>query len=314
MPAYHVERSIVINRPIEHVFDAVTDFSQWSAWSPWLVIDHDAEVTVSDDSNSVGSIYQWEGDFTGIGEIEHVELNRPTSAYQQIRFLKPFKSKADVAFTFESVDDGNGSQATKVTWLMDGSVPFFLFFMAKTIPAYIGMDYDRGLRMPKDQIETGKVESRCEVHPNTAICQRRVVGKRLKCSLSEIGDKMGPAFEAVFAAMPEKCDEDDHEVIAVYQSMDIKTGMLECVVGVTLDESIPAPGGLDECTVGASNGLMIRHTGAYHHLGNAWSGAHQFAQGKKIKLAKTPGFEVYQNSPSDTADADLVTEVWLACK
>ncbi|HOP21120.1 MAG TPA: SRPBCC family protein, partial [Amphiplicatus sp.] len=31
----HVERSIVINAPQEEVFALVSDFNEWSAWSPW---------------------------------------------------------------------------------------------------------------------------------------------------------------------------------------------------------------------------------------------------------------------------------------
>ena len=50
MPAFHVQRNIVIRAPAEKVFDTVADYSTWTTWSPWLGADKDATVNVSDDS------------------------------------------------------------------------------------------------------------------------------------------------------------------------------------------------------------------------------------------------------------------------
>jgi len=59
---------------------------------------------------------------------------------------------------------GSHSKAeTRVTWSMQSSLPFFLFFMRKSFENFVGMDYDRGLRMLKEQLESGKISSRIDL-------------------------------------------------------------------------------------------------------------------------------------------------------
>ncbi|MEM8912019.1 MAG: SRPBCC family protein, partial [Planctomycetota bacterium] len=67
MPAFHIQRSSVINASREAVFDAIADYGTWPTWSPWLGIDADAKVTTSDEPASVGGNYQWSGPVVGAG-------------------------------------------------------------------------------------------------------------------------------------------------------------------------------------------------------------------------------------------------------
>lgn len=85
------------------------------------------------------------------GEVENQSIS------YDLRFLKPWKSQADVTIFLLEESDG-----TEVTWTMDMSLPIFLFWMKKAMEVYIGMDYERGLLMPKDLGETGSVPSRLE--------------------------------------------------------------------------------------------------------------------------------------------------------
>jgi effector-binding domain-containing protein len=58
----------------------------------------------------------------------------------------------------------------------------------------------------------------------------------------------------------------------------------------------------------------VEHTGSYDHLGNAWSAAFQYAQGKKLKLSKAGAYEVYRNNPHVTPPDALRTDVFLLLK
>ena len=62
-----------------------------------------------------------------------------------LTFLKPCKSQAKVAFYLK--EEG---ASTQVRWTMDSVLPFFLFWMKKSMEAYISQDYGRGLRLLKD--------------------------------------------------------------------------------------------------------------------------------------------------------------------
>ncbi|WP_417733294.1 SRPBCC family protein [Rosistilla oblonga] len=306
MPAYRVERSILIDADAESVFDTVADFSTWNIWSPWLVIAHEAVVTVTDDPKSVGSIYRWSGEFVGRGEIEHRQLDRPRKIVDTLRFEKPFKSTSQVEFSVQSE-----AGQTRLSWAMDGTLPWFLFWMRRNMETFIGMDYDRGLKMVREYIQTGRVLSKSTVEGIEKIPPRRVIGLRESCQLAEIG----PVMEKTFARVGEEFSRRnlplDGEMLSVYHPSDMMRGQFEFTCGFVVDSSVPLPAGLVECSIPAAKALHVKHVGSYENLGNAWSGAHQFANYRKRKLAKTETLEIYRNTPEDTADEDLVTDIYL---
>ncbi len=51
--------------------------------------------------------------------------------------------------------------------------------------------------------------------------------------------------------------------------------------------------------------------GNYDHLGNSWSAANQYARYRKLKQSKVGTFEIYRNTPNDTAPAELRTDIFL---
>jgi hypothetical protein len=48
---------------------------------------------------------------------------------------------------------------------MDGSLPFFLFWMKDTMTLFIKKDFERGLAMLKVFTETGKLETSTQIKP-----------------------------------------------------------------------------------------------------------------------------------------------------
>lgn len=306
MPAYHVERSTVIPCDTDTVFDTVADFGTWTKWSPWLTIDKNAVVKISDDSSSVNSRYGWQGEIVGQGEMEHIELNRPTSIVDELRIRKPFKSKSGVGFKFEPVEGG-----TQVTWTMDGHLPWFMFWMKSMMQTFLGMDYERGLRMLREYIETGNVVSRTEVIGVEPLEARDVWGIRSSAPTDNVGPAMRDALESLHAVIQDSHAQPD-ELTSVYHPCNIKLRRFEFTAGYTVAPGQTPPTELSHCHIPAGNFLHVRHTGCYENLGNAWSGAHQYAQHKKIKLAKKQNcFEVYRNSPESTAVEDLLTDIYL---
>jgi effector-binding domain-containing protein/uncharacterized protein YndB with AHSA1/START domain len=307
MPRYHVQRSIQINASPRKVFDTIADFGTWTKWSPWLCAEPSAKVTVTEDASSVGSIYAWQGEIVGQGEIEHRELQPGHRIDEEIRFAKPFKSKSKVSFELEPAGEG-----TKLTWHMDGSLPWFMFWMKSMMEVFIGMDYERGLKMLKEWIETGKVLSKTKIRGVEPVGPLRVAGVRKKCLLSDIG----PAMDAAFAEAKPKLDAHnlptDGQPISVYHDFDMKAQVFDITSGFVIPEtSATVPAGLSHWSLPATKALCVEHVGSYGHLGNAWSAANQFARYKKLKQSKVGAFELYKNDPKDTAAADLRTEIFL---
>ena len=307
MPKFHVHRETIIDAPCEQVFDRVADFSSWSSWSPWLIADPDARVDVSDNSNSVGSTYHWTGESSGEGEMKHEVLKSPRRIQSEIRFIKPMRSVSEVSFDLEPAGEG-----TRIRWNMDGSLPWLLFWMTSSMDAYIGNDYERGLRMLKEWIETGKVESQLDISGASSAPAMRIAGIREACNMTEIGPIMERAIctagETLQAAGVELCGP----AASAYHQADIKHGHIDFTAGFEIPADAELPAGLVEWSTPGGPAFHVRHTGGYHHVGNAWSAAYQHVRYKKIKLNKKAAtFEVYRNSPDETASADLITDIYL---
>jgi len=154
MPTFQVNKSIVINAPAAALRTSLMDFKQWPSWSPWLITEPKATVNFNAKQGQIGAAYDWHGDMTGVGEMRLTKAS-DTTLEMDLTFLKPFKSSAKVGF--DLIEKG---ESTEVTWRMKSQLPFFMFWMVSKMKTFIGMDYERGLRMLKELVETGSVASK----------------------------------------------------------------------------------------------------------------------------------------------------------
>ncbi|MEQ9409163.1 MAG: GyrI-like domain-containing protein [Fuerstiella sp.] len=307
MPKFEVHRSTVIKASPEKVFEAVSDFGTWTTWSPWLCAEPTAEVTVTDDSSSVGSVYSWTGEVVGAGEIEHRTLKPGQLILDEIRFQKPFKSVSDVSFELEPSGEG-----THLTWRMKGSLPFFLFWMRSMMETFIGMDYVRGLRMLKEWLETGQIRSQTHITGIVDAGPLRMAGVRKTCSMKDIGPSMQQACEEASQKFQAAGLPTDGQRISVYHSYDMKAQVVVYTTGLTIaDSQLPVPEGLSEWSLPACRAFGVEHIGSYEHLGNGWSAAHQHVRYRKLKQKKIATFEIYKSDPATTPEEELRTDIFL---
>ncbi len=307
MPRFHVQRSIKIAASPDQVFDKVVDFNTWTTWSPWLIAEPDAQVTVTDNANDVGAVYAWQGEVVGAGEIEHQRLDRPRKVEDEIRFLKPFRSTSKVAFELQSAGPD-----TQLTWHMDGSLPWFMFWMRSMMETFIGMDYDRGLKMLKEWIETGEIRSQTTVKGVVPVGPLTMLGIREKCRVAEIGTTMEATLKKVTLLFKQHQLPTDAGMISVYHCFDMKTGTFDFTAGFLVPDSIQGqPDELLRWSLPSVQAFCVEHIGSYDHLGNAWSAANQIARYKKFKQSKRGTFELYKNKPPETPESELRTEIYL---
>ncbi len=310
MPKFHVKRSISIDASPEKVFEIVSDYSTWTTWSPWLCAEPDAKVTVSKDPASVGSTYAWEGEITGAGEMEHLRLEPGQKIEDEIRFLKPFKSTSSVSF---DIDDADGK--TSLTWHMRGAMPWYMFWMVPMMETFIGMDYERGLKMLKEWIETGEIESKTNIRGVESIGPLRMLGVRKQCTFDNIGSSMESAFKDVAEKLAQHNIQVEGEGISVYHHMDAKARTFDYTSGFLVPDSIGEfPADFSTWSIPKVQALVTEHVGRYDHLGNAWSAANQHARYKKLKQSKAGAFEVYKNNCDSTPPAELRTVIYLPLK
>ncbi len=140
---FRVQRQANIKAPPEAIFAYLSDFHKWGAWSPWEKLDPAMERTFSGAAAGKGAVYAWSGNNkAGAGSMEITETNAPARLVLALNFTKPFKANNVVDFTLEPEGD-----STKVTWAMQGAVPFVFKVMhvLMNMDKMVGKDYEAGL-------------------------------------------------------------------------------------------------------------------------------------------------------------------------
>lgn len=305
MPQFHVEKHQFINAPKDDLVTLLSDFSQWIAWSPWLLMEPDATVTIAEDKHH----YSWEGQRVGLGNMTLLDIekheNKAVISYD-LQFLKPWKSQASVAFTITQIDDG-----CKVVWSMESALPFFLFWMKKLMVAFVGMDYQRGLDMLKEHVETGNIASDISFLPLKEVKEVNYVGYKTICKIDDIDASMDALFSDVEAFANEHPDIVAGEMLSIYHKWELTKGIAHYTAALPV-RSVPdvLPSNMLVNKIRAHKAIGIRHVGHYKHLGNAWSTLYTMERNKEIKCAKgVEPYEVYMNSPKDTASDALITDI-----
>lgn len=307
MPKINISKSLHINAKPADVFSKINDYHHWETWSPWLIMEEGVKLDIQPD----GKAYSWVGKRTGEGKMRVTNEKQDESLEMDLNFIKPFKSFAKVGFTVKP--DGEG---TNVTWTMDSSLPFFLFFMKKMMVAGVGMDYERGLKMLKDLAEDGEVHSKLEEKGASTYPGCKYVGVKGACSIKGMKNDMQSKMGQLMAFSEENKMNTTGQVFTIYHKWDMITGQVEYTSAVAVNEA-PAnlSGGLFAGSIPETKVQSVKHTGTYDHLGNPWSMLYMMQRGKEFKVdKKVDPFEVYVNSPQDTAPNDLITEVYFPVK
>lgn len=307
MPKIVVNKSIIVAVSPDKAYETIRDFHQWNRWSPWVICETDCQMTYADGGKS----YAWDGKIIGSGSVEIAEEQPSEAIHFRLTFLKPWKSKARFSFLFQPEGDG-----VRVTWTMDSSLPLFLFFMKGMMNVMIGMDYDRGLRMLKDYLETGNVHSKLEYPGQADFEGFQYVGIRAQCSMTQIGDQMKADFERLVQWFKDSNIEIAEKPFAVYHRFHLSKGTTEFTTGYPV-KAVPEnlPEGFVSAELAACPVYRVKHTGPYHHLGNAWSSGMMRAQAKVFRQnKKIPAFEIYESDPSTTKEEDTVTMIHFPIK
>ena len=231
----------------------------------------------------------------------------------ELTFLKPWKSKAQVNFTLSEEGDH-----THVIWNMRGSLPIFMFWMKKMMEAFVGMDYERGLRMLKDYAETGSVPSKLEFEGESSFDGCDFIGIKTSTTIDEIGAAMEQDFGKLMGVLQSRENIGPMYGLAIYHDYDVVKRNVEYTCGFAIENKTQATQLSDGIFLGNIPQLKVYklvHTGPYMHLGNAWSAIISCQRAKVFKSSKAHHpFELYLNDPTTTPENELLTAVCFAAK
>ncbi|PWU20673.1 MAG: hypothetical protein C5B49_03850 [Bdellovibrio sp.] len=303
----NVERQVTINKPISSVFDFLADFRNWSSWSPWIRMEPTSKIEVSGAGGSVGHSQSWEGEIVGSGKMTLNEAQKPTRIDIRLEFFKPWSNHATTQFVLSQ--EGN---ATVVRWKMMGSLPFFMFFFRNMMNAMIASDYERGLNMLKERLETGKVLSKLEQKGVTQQKGFYFVGIRRSCSEADLSASMAKDFSQLQELVRTGKLDEPQSAVSLYHKVDMVKKTFDYTAALTY-ASKPAkiPANLEAGNIPDHSALQVDHWGPYRHIGNAWSTAISSVRMKKLKPQKSnPSWERYVSMPGQVADEQIHTQIF----
>lgn len=147
------ERSVVINNPKADVFAYAKFLKNQNEWGPWFKKDPSMKQEFVGTDGTVGFVSKWESsnEEVGVGEQEIKRIVEGERIETELRFKKPFESKASAYLITEDA----GSGQTKVTWGFDSEMPrpFNLMCLVVDMDAMIGKDFQDGLNSMKTILE-----------------------------------------------------------------------------------------------------------------------------------------------------------------
>jgi hypothetical protein len=150
---YNVQRSIVINRPIDEVFQYLKHLKNQDHWSPWKSRDPVMKQTYEGTDGTVGFVAKWESDKkdVGVGEQELKGLVENERIDTEIRFLKPWKTMSDGYLLVREIEPS----VTEVIWGFSGtnSPPINVMMLFYNMDKSVGKDFDEGLAKLKRTLE-----------------------------------------------------------------------------------------------------------------------------------------------------------------
>jgi hypothetical protein len=313
---YSFERSIKIALPAAQVYEKISDLQFWPQWSPWYCLEPDSEYAADANKSQVGQQLKWNGKIIGSGEMKIVALEQNKKVNMELQFLTPFKSQSLTSFILE---EQNGH--TQLTWTMQSSLPFFLFFLKKIISAMIGQDFERGLLMLKEILETGSLPSQIKVQGQVHNEGFYYIGYKFQAPINELGPPIQKAFNNLNTLVMQKQIPSPEFALNLCHRFDFVKNQCEITVALgyshptSLADTIAKDLGLEQGEVPKHTAYRVDHIGAYRFIRNAWASVMSRQRVFKLKEnKKIVPYEVYRTLPEDiisgrVAEKDYLTEV-----
>ena len=150
---YAIERSVIIQRPIEDTFNFIRLLKNQDRFNKWSNLDpHMIKETVGTDG-TVGFVSKWESNHkqVGHGEQEIKRIVEGERIESELRFIKPFNGVAQAYLTTKATSENE----TLVTWGFTSTMkyPMNILLVIMNMEKMLGKDFEFGLSNLKHLLE-----------------------------------------------------------------------------------------------------------------------------------------------------------------
>jgi effector-binding domain-containing protein len=311
----HVERATTIAAPPATVFALVNGYRMFNRWSPWHGLDPEAKYAYEGPDTGVGASMSWASEKSNMGTgSQKIVESRP---HELVRVALDFGAQGGANAKWDLAPEGVG---THVVWSVDvdmGAGPVGRWF-GLLMDRFIGNDYEKGLAglktlaesLPRTDFAGLAVES-VEVRQVTVA----FIPAASKKDNEAIAAAIGGAYGQVGRFMKANGLRQAGAPLTVCNKLDESVYEFDAAIPVDRvpEKEVPADSPVKVRTTYAGKAFKAVHKGAYHGLEQtdrqleAWTAAHGYD-------AAGPAWEEFVSDPGDTAEADLVTHIYMPVK
>jgi len=139
---FEVRRSASIKASSDTIFPLINNLHAFNTWNPFDKRDPNIKGSYAGPDSGNGASYAFESSKSGTGRVEIVEAVPSSKVIMRLTMIKPIAADNRVAFTLQPEGD-----TTRVTWAMDGEVPFAgkIIHLVFNMDKMMGRDFEAGL-------------------------------------------------------------------------------------------------------------------------------------------------------------------------
>ena len=309
---YEVERTRTIKAPNLVLFNHVSDFKNWEAWSPWVEANPETVITLSDKTEGIGGSYSWK-DNDGVGTMTTVSIASNKYIEQEMQFED--YPKSDVNWAFEPNKDGS----TDVTWKISGkNLPFdFKFFtvLMGGMEKQIGPYFERGLEKLDTLIQEEMKRYSITVGGVTQHSGGFYLYNTTSCKFSNFKEKMQEQFPKIGAyALTNNIIMAGKPFVIFHKWDEANDAIIfSCAIPTNSRMTSTEP---DILTGQLPSFKAVKTTlrGDYENLKEAWEKTTGYIEKNNLSSIESgPKLEVYLTDPQEKPNpADWITEIFIA--
>jgi hypothetical protein len=147
---HYVKREIVINTPLQKVFDFLKLLKNQDQFNKWVRADSDRKWEYKGTDGTVGYIIAWSGNKkAGVGEKEIMGIFEGKRIATEIRFVKPMRVTASVIMETERISDTQ----TRVYLINAGTLKYPMNIFIPIAEKRFPKDMDESLATLKNILE-----------------------------------------------------------------------------------------------------------------------------------------------------------------
>ena len=302
-----VERSVLINAPVEIVFKNVNDFHKFHIWSPWNKYDPNIKVVYEGPEDGVGAKYIWtsEVEDLGSGSMTILESVQNKFVKHSVVFNQQDSAISEHKLTLED-------KKIRTTWAIEFDMGWNLLgrLFGLFMEAAVAGDFDDGLTKLKDLCEKEAKEG-----PQVEITIENIPDLNLytikdsTSNMSEISAKLGQIFKEVMEFVEKNKLICTGAPLSITHSYSETSWVFEA--GFPVADNKPKPTGrITQSKIPEGDVVKAVHIGPYTSMEKTYNKITEFIKAKNLKI-RGLSWEVYMSDPMNTPPDKLYTFIYF---